>query len=218
MICFDSDAPKSNRLMFIGTDNFQAGKLLGAEIVKVLPDGGDVAVFVGTMSADNAQKRKAGVEAALAEAQAKTGKHYAVVVTKEDNVDHGKARANVEDVMSSYKNVKLLCGLWAYNGPAIANAIIDAKNKGGTPPLAAVFDEDQGTLDAIRSGVITCTVVQHPFEFGYRACTYMRDLAYKGESALPKDPFVNTGVEVINAANVDEFSKRLAEMKAYLPH
>src|SRR6266516_2178014 len=53
VICFDSDCPKSNRLLYIGTNNFEAGKTLGAQIVKLLPNGGKMAVFVGTLAADN---------------------------------------------------------------------------------------------------------------------------------------------------------------------
>ena len=31
-----------------------------------------------------------------------------------------------------------------------------------------MFDEDDATLDAIESGTIAATVVQKPFQFGYR--------------------------------------------------
>src|SRR5882724_2687456 len=48
VICHDSDAPKSNRKLYIGTNNFEAGRALGREIVKLLPSGGKMAVFVGT--------------------------------------------------------------------------------------------------------------------------------------------------------------------------
>ena len=40
LLTFDSDAAKSTRLMYIGTNNYEAGKALGNEIVKLLPDGG----------------------------------------------------------------------------------------------------------------------------------------------------------------------------------
>ena len=38
---------------------------LGEPITKILPDGGKIAVFVGTLSADNASQRLAGIEAAI---------------------------------------------------------------------------------------------------------------------------------------------------------
>ena len=48
LITFDSDAPQSKRLLYIGTNNYEAGKALGAQIVKLLPSGGKMAVFVGS--------------------------------------------------------------------------------------------------------------------------------------------------------------------------
>jgi ribose transport system substrate-binding protein len=205
VICHDSDAPKSNRLLYIGTNNFDAGKVLGQEIVKLLPHGGKMAVFVGTFAADNAQKRLAGIENVIA------GHNIEIVAKKEDYKDANKARSNVENVINSTPDISLLCGLWAPNGPAIASAIDAAGKKGKI--LAAVFDEDDGTLDGIANGIISCTVVQKPFEFGYLSSKWLNVLATQGESKLPADPNIDTGVEVIKASNVAQFRKKLAEMK-----
>src|SRR2546423_5100091 len=92
VICFDSDCPKSNRKLYIGTNNFEAGKILGAEIIKLLPNGGKMAVFVGTLSADNARERLRGIEEAV------KGHNIDIVARKEDENDRNKARNNVERV------------------------------------------------------------------------------------------------------------------------
>src|SRR4051812_41333447 len=131
LITFDSDAPKSNRLLYIGTDNYDAGKVLGGEIVKLLPKGGKLAVFVGTFSADNASQRLKGVVDAIA------GHDIVIVDKREDNTDRAKARSNVEDIINAHPDLNLVIGLWSYNGPSIA-AAIDALGKRGKV-LAAVF-------------------------------------------------------------------------------
>ena len=82
--------------------------------------------------------------------------------------------------------------------------------------LAAVFDEEDGTLKGIRAGTIAGTVVQHPFEMGYRSARWMHRLATefdKVRAELPKDGIENTGVEVVDRSSVDDFEKRLAEWK-----
>ena len=207
VITFDSDCPKSNRLLYIGTNNFEAGKTLGAEIVKLLPNGGKMAVFVGTLSADNAAQRLAGIEAAI------KGHNIEIIAKKEDGTDRAKARSNVEDVINSYADLNLVCGLWSYNGPAIA-AAIDASGKKGKV-LAAVFDEEQGTLDGIKSGTLNCTCVQKPFQFGYLSSKWMHDLATKGNAVqIPSGNVIDTGVNVISKDNVEQFEKDLAAMKA----
>ncbi|HEV2471066.1 MAG TPA: substrate-binding domain-containing protein, partial [Chthonomonadales bacterium] len=60
VITFDSDAPASKRLAYIGTNNYEAGKKAGEEAVKLMPNGGNLVAFVGNMSADNARQRYQG--------------------------------------------------------------------------------------------------------------------------------------------------------------
>jgi ribose transport system substrate-binding protein len=208
LVTFDSDAPDSKRLLYIGTNNLEAGRVLGAEIVKLLPSGGKMAVFVGSLSADNAAQRLAGIVGAIA------GKNIEIVDKREDNTDRAKARANVEDIINAHADLSLVAGLWSYNGPAIASAIESLGKKGKV--LAAVFDEEEGTLDGIEKGIISVTVVQKPFEFGYLASRWMHELASHGDAArqaLPPSQVIDTGVEVIHTGNVGEYRKRLAELK-----
>ncbi len=208
LITFDSDAPKSTRLLYIGTNNYEAGKVLGGEIVKLLPGGGKMAVFVGTFSADNAIQRLKGIQDAIA------GHNIEIVDKREDNTDRAKARSNVEDIINAHGDLNLVAGLWSYNGPAIAAAIEALGKKGKI--MAAAFDEEDGTLNAIANGTIEVTVVQKPFQFGYLSSRWLQDLATKGDvakAALPANGGIDTGVEVISKANVEKFKQQLAEMK-----
>jgi ribose transport system substrate-binding protein len=208
LLTFDSDAPNSKRLLYIGTNNYEAGKVLGGEIVKLLPSGGKMAVFVGTLSADNASQRLKGIQDAI------QGHNIDIVDKREDNTDRAKARSNVEDILNAHGDLKIVVGLWSYNGPAIAAAIeaLGKKDK----VLAAVFDEEDGTLNGIASGVISCSVVQKPFDFGYLSSKWSHELATKPEAAmgaLPPGKALDTGVDVINKSNVDEFRRKLEAMK-----
>ena len=176
--------------------------------MKLLPNGGKIAVFVGTFSADNAAQREKGIEDAIA------GHGIEVVDKREDNTDRAKARSNVEDIVNARHDLSLVVGLWNYNGSAIAAALEGLGKKGKV--LAAVFDEDDGTLDGIANGTIQATVVQKPFMFGYLSSKWMHELATQGEAAkaaLPPTRVIDTGVEVIDKNNVSEFRAKLAEMR-----
>lgn len=208
LITVDSDAPKSKRQLYIGTNNYEAGKALGGRIVQLLPKGGKIAVFVGTFAAENATQRLKGIEDAIA------GHQIEIVDKREDNTDRAKARANVEDIVNAHHDLSLVVGLYNYNGPAIA-AALQGLGKAGKV-LAAVFDEDDGTLDGIQNGVIQATVVQKPFMFGYLASKWMNDLATKGQAAkaaLPPNHTIDTGVDIIDKTNVAAFKTKLAELK-----
>ena len=208
LITFDSDAPKSKRLLYIGTDNYEAGKVLGGRIVTLLPKGGKIAIFVGTFAADNAAQRFKGIADVIA------GHKIEIIDKREDNTDRAKARSNVEDLVNAHHDLALVVGLYNYNGPAIAAALDGLGKKGKV--LAAVFDEDDGTLDGIESGAIQVTVVQKPFMFGYLASKWMHELATKGEAAkaaIPPNHSIDTGVDLIDKSNVAGFKAKLAELK-----
>ena len=162
--------------------------------------------FVGNMTADNAKQRLDGVIDA-------TKPHNIEVAEKrEDQTDRNKARSNVEDVINARPDVTMMVGLWSYNGPAIAKAI-GASGKKGTV-MAAVFDEEVDTLAGLEDGTIACTVVQKPYQFGYRAAKMLHELNTKGDSILPADKKDDTGVKVIDKSNVAEFKAELAKMKS----
>lgn len=61
VITQDSDAPGSNRLAYVGTNNYKAGREAGKLIREVLPEGGKIALFVGRMDAQNAIDRRQGI-------------------------------------------------------------------------------------------------------------------------------------------------------------
>ena len=51
VICMDSDAPQTNRLCYVGTNNYLAGREAGKLIREVLPNGGKIMLFVGQIDA-----------------------------------------------------------------------------------------------------------------------------------------------------------------------
>jgi len=55
LITHDSDAPGSQRLCYIGMDNYTAGRMCGQLVKEALPDGGEVFIFIGRLEQDNAK-------------------------------------------------------------------------------------------------------------------------------------------------------------------
>ena len=60
VITHDSDAPSTNRLGFIGVDNYVAGRMCGALAKEAIPEGGKFAIFVGRTEQNNARRRRQG--------------------------------------------------------------------------------------------------------------------------------------------------------------
>src|SRR3954468_19611778 len=61
LITHDSDAPDTNRLMYIGMDNYQAGLMCGKTLRDAMPEGGKIMIFIGRLDQDNAKRRRQGV-------------------------------------------------------------------------------------------------------------------------------------------------------------
>lgn len=57
----DSDAPDSDRICYIGTNNYKAGREAGKLIKEALPEGGKIMLFVGRLDAQNAAERRQGI-------------------------------------------------------------------------------------------------------------------------------------------------------------
>ena len=201
----DSDAPQSQRTLYIGTDNLAAGRQAGQLIRNAIPDGGDVMLFVGKLDAQNARERVQGIRDALA------GSNVRILDVRTDDVDDVRAKANAADTLVRYPDVKGLVGLWSYNGPAILNAVRDAGKVGKVKIVA--FDEADETLAGITAGAIEATVVQQPYEFGYQAIHKMAQAARGDRSFIPASKQIIVPTVVVNRANVEAFTKRINELR-----
>src|SRR5687767_13172079 len=61
LVTFDSDSNVSRRLCFIGTDNYDAGRMAGVQIRQAVPNGGDIILCIGSLDKENGQRRRQGV-------------------------------------------------------------------------------------------------------------------------------------------------------------
>jgi ribose transport system substrate-binding protein len=201
----DSDAPASDRACYVGTDNVAAGRQAGQLIKEVLPTGGKIMLFVGKLDARNAQERIQGIKEVL------NGSNVTIIDVRTDDADDVRAKSNAADTLVRHPDIKALVGLWSYNGPAILNAVKEAKKVGQVKIVA--FDEANETLAGIEEGAIYATVVQQPFEFGYQAIKLMAQVIKGDRSVIPAGKQIIVPTLVVNKANVEDFTKRINELR-----
>lgn len=202
LITADSDAPASRRLCFIGTDNHAAGLQAGRLIKQALPQGGRIMLFVGLRAARNAHDREAGIRDAL------RGSRIHIIGVREDDTDHGRAKANVADTLVRYPHIAALVGLWSYNGPAILAGVRDAQKVNKVKIVC--FDEETDTLAGIQSGAIFATVTQQPYLFGYRSVKLLAALARGDKSGIPTSRLIIVPTLAIEKRNLGEFERTRA--------
>ena len=200
----DSDAPNSDRICYVGTDNVAAGRQAGELIKEALPNGGKIMLFVGKLDARNAQDRIEGIKQAL------QGTKVEIVDTRTDDADSSRAKSNAADAIVKFPDIQAFVGLWSYNGPAILSAVQDAKKTGKIRIVA--FDEAEETLKGVEDGFIQGTVVQQPYEFGYQAVKRMAQALGGDKSFIPENKKIIVPTIVVNKSNVADFSAKLHEL------
>ena len=203
LIAMDNDAPKSDRICYVGTDNYEAGKTVGRLVKEAMPDGGTIAVFVGQISPLNARERFQGVVDELAGQKDARGPKYGKYTLHRneaitDGANRENAKNNASQVLEQIGGQPNVCmvGLWAYNPPAILEA---ARSKGLAGKVRIVgFDEDLATLAGIEDGTVYATVVQDPFNFAYKSVEILvaekkGDTSKRAQSAVPHRVINKTG-------------------------
>lgn len=135
-----------------------------------------------------------------------------ILGTRTDLTDRARAKQNVEDTLASHKDIGCLVGLWSYNGPAILSAVKDAGLEGKVPIVC--FDEEDDTLQGVLDGHIHATVVQQPFEFGYRSVKVLAALAQGDKSVIPPSKNIIVPVQVIRKENARAFWDNLKKLRA----
>ena len=214
LITHDSDAPTSQRLCFIGVDNYEAGRMCGELVTEALPDGGKVAIFVGRLEQDNARLRRQGVIDEILGREWDSSRYdtpgsvirgngFEVVATLTDQFDMAKGKANVEDMLARYADLAGCIGLFAYNPPLILEAL-EQSGRIGTVKVIA-FDEDERTLQGIIDGTVHGTVVQNPYEYGSASVRMLAAIVAGDLSGIPAGRVVKIPARQIRQAEVEAF-------------
>lgn len=221
LITHDSDAPDSDRLCYVGMDNYTAGRMCGELVKEAMPEGGSVMIFVGRLEQLNARLRRQGVIDELLErshdpkrydkpGDPLEGGKYVILDTRTDGFDFAKAKQQAQDAITRYPDLGCMVGLFAYNPPLCLEAVREA-NKLGQIKLVA-FDEDDATLQAIADGEIYGTVVQNPYEYGFQSVRILAALARGDRSVLPAGGFLDIPARRITRENVEDFWSELKKL------
>jgi ribose transport system substrate-binding protein len=192
VIAFDTDAPDSRRLGYIGTDHTQWGLDLGEEIGQRLNGKGKIIIQMGAVTALNLNQRLNGVRKTLAEKYP----DIQILDVQSGDGDPNKTLAVVENLVESYPDFDAFAGMDGATGPAVAVAW---RAKGLTKPVFCGDDTDD-IVQAVRDGIITCTLAQHQSLWG---ATIIKELIDACDGK-PVPELFDAGTTKVTRANVDQ--------------
>jgi ribose transport system substrate-binding protein len=201
VITFDSDAPNSSRLAYIGTDNYKAGREAGKQFIKHQGPKGEYAIMTGGLGALNLNERIRGFRDEL-KAQNTELKELNLLACNEDP---NQALIQIEDVTRAQAGLDgwLITGCWATvtQEASFLNALNHRRDM-----VVVSFDTEKEELLLVKAGLVQALVGQRPFENGKTCVEVLYDVVVN-KKALEEE-FLDTGLDVVTKENVEEFLAR----------
>jgi ribose transport system substrate-binding protein len=215
VVTFDSDAPQSARVSYIGTSNVQAGRRAARLTLEAIPQGGKVVVAIANQTKENMIERRSGFDevmkqrAAAREADA-TAPAYEVVDYLVDEGNDQRGRELLKQTIDAHPDLACVVGMNAQQGPRILKVLKDEQKLGKIAVVA--FDEESETLAGVESGEIYATVVQDPYQYGYETVRKLASLCRSDDVVLPrKGSYSSLNIATISVTKdtLPEFRKQL---------
>jgi ribose transport system substrate-binding protein len=206
VVTIDADAPNSKRILFIGTDNYQAGVMGGEVLAKNLNGRGNVVVYTMPGQA-NLDERLHGYRDVLA-------RHPGIRIVEVVDIkgDPRLAFDRTAAILGKRQDVNAFVCLEALAGKEVAEVI--SRNK-ATGKVVVAMDADADTLEWIRKGVIAATIGQKPYTMAFYGLKVLDDIYHHKvnlqNTDRAQDPnaqvpiYVDTGATLIDKSNVDRF-------------
>lgn len=200
VLCTDSDATGTQRSLYIGMSDFDAGVEAGKAAIEIVKEGKMVGL-VGYATAQNAQDRIAGFKKAI------EGSKITLEEVLYDDVKPEVSLSNAQTAMQKYPDLAGFITFYSYNGPTAGQAVKQAGNQGKVKIIA--FDAEPDTQTLMEEGVVQAMIGQRVYFYGYLSGYVMNAMSILGKDETLKilEPYLdgegkyrlNTGVDVIKA-------------------
>ncbi|NIV40502.1 MAG: substrate-binding domain-containing protein, partial [Anaerolineae bacterium] len=214
-VAMDSDSPESERYIYIGMSDYNAGAA-AAEAAKEIIGSGKVVGLVGFSTAQNAINRMAGIEDTL------EGSDIEYLETLFDDADPVKALSNAETALTTYPDLAGFITIYSYDGPAAAGQAVKAAGKAGEVKIIA-FDLEPETQKLMNEGVIQAAIGQRVYWYGKLSVDVLHSMATLGPEETLKvlEPYLiynpitdktdhlDTGVDVVKGDELGLYQEYL---------
>jgi ribose transport system substrate-binding protein len=200
VICFDSDAARSKRFAYYGTDDTTCGKLVMQELAKAMGEKGTIAILAGNQSAPNLQARVAAVKDEL--------KNYPNMKLLESGggvfyhpETPERAAEAVQSAQSANPNIEgwALVGGWPL---FTANALPWPPGKVKVVSVDAL----PAQLAYLKSGHVEVLLAQDCYGWGHKSVEILLEKIVNGKD--PESDRIIDPLTRVTKENVDEYGKQ----------
>ncbi|SFO97270.1 sugar-binding protein [Salibacterium halotolerans] len=186
VLTVDSDRPDSERSAYIGTDNVEAGRLAGEELLRATEGEQHVGIITGNLESLNQKERIRGFEEAVAGRD-----RVEVVAVRESNISEVGAAEAAYTMIKQHSDINALFGTSALDGIGMVQGVEDIKVEGR--PYMLAFDILPETMKLLEEGRLDATIAQYPERMGEKGIEIMIEVLEEGYT----DPVHHTKTKVI---------------------
>jgi ribose transport system substrate-binding protein len=207
LVTLDAEVYGSKRQTFLGTGNYNAGRMGAKLLAEAIGDTGKVALIT-KVGQSNLEERIQGYKDEFAQNHPK----IEVAQIIDDQSDSAKAADGLKAVLQRIPDLAGVGCVEAAGGVGAATASKELSLVGKLKIVS--MDRDDGTLKFIEDGVIQASVAQKSAMMSFLGTILMDGLKYnpvpivadnKAASIVPMPESVDTGVIVINKDNAKNF-------------
>jgi len=197
VVTFDADSPNSGRHAFLATDNYYAGSIAAKVLAKLIGNNGGKVVVLTLPEQLNHVERARGFKNAI-----KTKyNNLDIVQIINGNPDQAESAKILSGIIGSNPDIKGIFCTDATSGVGAATAVKELNMVNKIKIVS--FDTDNGTLDAIKEGIISASIAQGTYLMGYESLNFLYRLKNHSDKPLPN--FLDTGVTIVTNENVDKY-------------
>jgi simple sugar transport system substrate-binding protein len=197
VIAYNADEPQSGRLAYVGQDLFVSGQEMGQHIVSLLPNGGEIGLFIATPGAANIQPRIDGAKDTL---KAHSNIKYDVVAT---GAAVPAELTAINSWAQGHSSAKGMFAVDAGSTQGLAQTIQKQglKQKGW---VGGGYDLTPITEQLLHAGYIEFTIDQQPYLQGFLPILEL--YLYKASQGLTGPADVDTGLKFLDKTTVVPYS------------
>lgn len=198
VVLVDTDCEEINRDLYVGTENYEAGRKLGEAIASRMDGKAVIGIITANEDFPNLLERRQGLEGVC-----KQYPDMKIARIESDNYDAISAVEVYESMLKDNPEIDTIVCLEGTGIYALNPILLD---KGNSGIRIFGFDLTDGWEDALRQRVVEGILGQETYEMGYSCIKELSDFIQTG---IISEDTIYTKTDLITADNIDEYLEEI---------
>ncbi|WP_281816339.1 substrate-binding domain-containing protein [Vallitalea longa] len=195
------DVPTSRRQSYVGSNSFEIGKKAGRLVSNAINSKGDIAIILDNIQENNYLETSKNLILSGFKDIINQYDDMEIKKVEESKLGLLGAEEIINRIINSYPDISAIFCSSIKDTIGVAQVIVDL-NKVGDISIIGYGDSEE-LLKYIDKHVIYASIVDNPYDIGYKSIEAILDVMTNGTTSS----FYDTGVNIITKDNIDEYTQ-----------